>query len=93
MTYIQLFDGTQVAVASGLTVPLSLEVTMENRKGSREQEQVTHTSVERKDGDRLGFTGGENLQNAEEFAGRENVTEERQHRALDPQDDVEQRGR
>lgn len=66
---------------------------MENRKGSREQEQVTHTSVQRKDGDRLGFTGGENLQGVEEFAGRENVIEERQHRALDPQDDVDARDR
>ncbi len=66
---------------------------MENRNGSREQEQVTHTSVQRKDGDRVGFTGGENLHNVEEFAGRENVTEERQHRALDPQDDVDLRDR
>jgi hypothetical protein len=70
-----------------------MEVTMENRNGSRDQEQVTHTSVERKGGDRIGFTGGENLSGAEEFAGRENVTEERQHRALDPQDDVDQRNR
>lgn len=66
---------------------------MENRNGSRDQEQVTHTSVEQKDGDRIGFTGGENLSGTEEFAGRENVTEERQHRALDPDDDAEQRGR
>ncbi|MBW3573137.1 MAG: hypothetical protein KY467_18730 [Gemmatimonadetes bacterium] len=66
---------------------------MENRKGSRDQEQVTHTSVERKDGDRIGFTGGEDLSDVEEFAGRENVTEERQHRAIDPQDDVDGRGR
>jgi hypothetical protein len=70
-----------------------MEVTMENRQGSRDQEQVTHTSVQRKDGDRIGFTGGENLHGAQEFAGRENVAEERQHRALDPQHDVEQRGR
>ena len=34
---------------------------MENRNGSRRQEQVTHTSVQRKDGGRAGFTGGENL--------------------------------
>jgi hypothetical protein len=68
-----------------------MEVTMENRNGSRREEQVTHTSVERKDGDRVGFTGGENLHGVEEFSGRENVTEEREHRALDPQDDVDQR--
>ena len=65
---------------------------MENRNGSRDQEQVTHTS-ERKDGDRVGFSGGENLHGVEEFSGRENVTEERQHRALDPQDDVGDRER
>ena len=64
---------------------------MENGNASRREEQVTHTSVEQKDGDRIGFTGGENLHNVEEFAGRENVTEEREHRALDPQDEVDQR--
>lgn len=66
---------------------------MENRNGSREQEQVTHTSVEQKGGDRIGFTGGENLHDVREFSGRENVTEEREHRALDPQDDIGQSGR
>jgi hypothetical protein len=66
---------------------------MENRNGSRDQEQVTHTSVERKDGDRIGFSGGENLHGVEEFSSRENVTEERQHRALDPQDDIGDRDR
>lgn len=63
---------------------------MENRDRSRDEDEVTHTSVENKDGPRIGFSGGENVSNAEEFAGRENVTEERQHRALDPQDDIGQ---
>jgi hypothetical protein len=41
-------------------------------------------SREQKDGDRLGFTGsGDEVQHREEFAGRENVTEERQHDAID----------
>jgi hypothetical protein len=66
---------------------------MESRNGSRGQEQVTHTSVERKDGERVGFGGGENLHGVEEFSGRENVTEERQHRGLDPQDDIGDRDR
>lgn len=66
---------------------------MEDRNGSRGKEQVTHTSVQRKDGDRIGFTGGEDLSGVEEFAGRDNVTEERQHRAIDPQADVDQRDR
>jgi hypothetical protein len=66
---------------------------MENRNGSREQEQVAHTSVQRKDGEHVGFTGGENLHSVEELAGRENVTEERQHRALDARDGVDARDR
>jgi hypothetical protein len=41
----------------------------------------------------LPFSGGENLHGVEEFSGRENVAEERQHRALDPQDDIGDRGR
>jgi hypothetical protein len=70
-----------------------MEVTIENRNGSRGQEQVTHTSVQRKDGDRLGFTGGENLHDVGGVRRRRDVTEERQHRALDLRDDVEQRDR
>ena len=66
---------------------------MENLNPSRGQEQVTHTSVQREDGDPIGFSGGENLHGVEEFSGRENVTEERQHRALDPRDDVGDRDR
>jgi len=41
-------------------------------------------SREQKDGDRLGFTGGgDDVQRREEFSGRENVTEGRQHQAID----------
>jgi hypothetical protein len=29
---------------------------MENRNGSRDREQVTHTSAQQKDGDRVGFS-------------------------------------
>ena len=43
-----------------------------------------YSSREQKDGDRLGFTGsGDDVQRREEFFGRENVTEERQHNAID----------
>lgn len=62
---------------------------MEKRKRSRDGEQVTHTSVQRKDGERVGFTGGENLHRREEFAGRENVTEERQQQAIGPDEEIE----
>jgi len=41
-------------------------------------------SREQKDGERLGFTGsGDDVRRREEFSGRENVTEERQHQAID----------
>lgn len=41
-------------------------------------------SREQQDGERLGFTGGgDDVQRREEFSGRENVTEERQHQAID----------
>jgi hypothetical protein len=49
-----------------------------------------YSSIEQKDGDRVGFTGGENVGRRDEFAGRENVTEERQDRAI-PADGVHDR--
>jgi hypothetical protein len=55
---------------------------MSNEDRARREEPVTHTSVERKDGDRVGFSGGENLHGVEEFSGRPNVTEERESNAL-----------
>jgi len=53
----------------------------ERQDGSRGGDQVTHTSVETKEG-RIGFSGGENLHRTEEFAGRPNITEEGDKNAI-----------
>lgn len=44
-------------------------------------ERTDYTSRETKDG-REGFRGGERISEREDFTGRENVTEERQDRAI-----------
>jgi hypothetical protein len=59
---------------------------MNDRNPSRDDE-ITHTSVQQKDGGRLGLAPGEDLSGRDEFAGRKNVTEERQHQAMDPHQD------
>lgn len=59
--------------------------------GDRTGRPVTHTSRQRKDADREGFTGGGPLHGREEFTGRPNVTEERQDRAIPADEEVDER--
>ena len=54
----------------------------------REGDRITHTSVATKEEGRRGFRPGEDVSDRREFSGRENATEERQHRAADPHENA-----
>lgn len=49
----------------------------------RDGDRITHTNVQTKEAGRRGFRPGEDVSGRRQFSGRENVTEERQHRAID----------
>lgn len=68
---------------NGKANPASATDREDIRENQEHQGETEYSSKETGDG-REGFTGGENLSNREDFAGRPNATEQRQDLAINP---------